>query len=239
MNMKKKFRNLQLGIVGDIHGDFQTFQSVIKHLNDTVIIVAGDCGFGFEQIKYIVRMRKKQWDAFLEKRNLYVFFLRGNHDNPNWFDPTSSFNTDLSTERFCLIPDYTIIQIDETKILCVGGGVSIDKDWRTYGKTMWYGENISLKGHYLPNKKIDILVTHAVDIRMLSMAFKDNRRTFSEEIQKELNEEGEICRALYLIYKPKLWLHGHHHQSCISYSTDVTIKSLNCNELYEIRLNSK
>lgn len=38
-------------VCGDIHGEFKTLVYTLgqKHISDAVVIVAGDCGFGFEK----------------------------------------------------------------------------------------------------------------------------------------------------------------------------------------------
>ena len=45
----------QVVVCGDIHGAFATlvYKSCVQYsMTDTVIIVAGDCGFGFEKPNY-------------------------------------------------------------------------------------------------------------------------------------------------------------------------------------------
>ena len=46
----------QVVVCGDIHGAFETlvYKSCVQYsMTDTVIIVAGDCGFGFDTWKII------------------------------------------------------------------------------------------------------------------------------------------------------------------------------------------
>ena len=48
-------------VSGDIHGDFNQviFKLCVQYqMTDTVIIVAGDCGFGFEQKEYYDQMAR-------------------------------------------------------------------------------------------------------------------------------------------------------------------------------------
>jgi len=49
-------------VVGDIHGDFKAlvYKCCIQYqMTDTLIIVAGDCGFGFHRPDYYEDMYKK------------------------------------------------------------------------------------------------------------------------------------------------------------------------------------
>jgi len=42
-------------VCGDIHGEFETlvYNLKINNITDSLIIVAGDCGFGFHKASYI------------------------------------------------------------------------------------------------------------------------------------------------------------------------------------------
>ena len=60
-------------VSGDIHGDFNqlVFKLCIQYkLTDTLLIVAGDCGFGFEKKEYYEQMVRRN-----TKRMNQVFFL--------------------------------------------------------------------------------------------------------------------------------------------------------------------
>lgn len=49
-------------VSGDIHGDFNqlVFKLCIQYkLTDTLLIVAGDCGFGFEKKEYYEQMVRR------------------------------------------------------------------------------------------------------------------------------------------------------------------------------------
>ena len=65
-------------VSGDIHGDFNLLVNklcVQYEMKDTVLIVAGDCGFGFEQKGYyenIVRRNSKR----MNNANNWIVFVR-------------------------------------------------------------------------------------------------------------------------------------------------------------------
>ena len=111
-------------VSGDIHGNFNqlVFKLCIQYqLTDTLLIVAGDCGFGFEKKEYyeqIVRRNAKR----MNQDNNWIVFVRGNHDNPAYFDGAM-----LNFKRFVAVPDYSILQVCNHTILCVGGAISIDR----------------------------------------------------------------------------------------------------------------
>ena len=95
-------------VSGDIHGNFNqlVFKLCIQYqLTDTLLIVAGDCGFGFEKKEYyeqIVRRNAKR----MNQDNNWIVFVRGNHDNPAYFDGAM-----LNFKRFVAVPDYSILQV--------------------------------------------------------------------------------------------------------------------------------
>ena len=114
-------------VSGDIHGGFNqlVFKLCMQYkLTDTLLIVAGDCGFGFEKSEYyeqIVRRNSKR----MNQANNWIVFVRGNHDNPTYFDGTT-----FNYKRFIAVPDYAILQTCNRAILCVGGAISIDRIYR-------------------------------------------------------------------------------------------------------------
>lgn len=114
-------------VCGDIHGDFNSVVHklcVQYQMTDTVLVIAGDCGFGFEKLGYYENVFKRN-SVRLSKANNWVVMLRGNHDDPSYFQEIK-----ISHERFCTIPDYSVIQACGHSILCIGGAVSIDRSHR-------------------------------------------------------------------------------------------------------------
>lgn len=122
--------------LGDIHGSLKGIASHIKRygLKNCALIFCGDIGFGFEKIEYYEQIYRKL-HPLLSKNNIYCYFVRGNHDNPDLFDGKK-----ISHKRFVAIEDYSVIQSFSMEdrhfsapintILCVGGAISIDRSWR-------------------------------------------------------------------------------------------------------------
>lgn len=122
--------------IGDLHGEFNTLSFFIKtyDIQNSVIIVCGDIGMGFNKKDYY-KQTFSTINKELKKRNTFILFIRGNHDDPNCFK-----TKDYDTKYIKLIPDYTVIQtfdIDDVKqekesfnILVVGGAISIDRTYR-------------------------------------------------------------------------------------------------------------
>lgn len=235
--MKYNYENLTLGFIGDIHGDFQKLQQLIKPFENTIFIIVGDCGFGFPDTKEdkIRKMINSNFNEFLEKRNLYLLFIRGNHDDPEMF------KQNLFNERFRLISDYTIVSIDGVNILCVGGAVSVDRRFRKVNSSYWYDEEM-LEPQFLDDK-IDILCTHTVNNQFINhmLPVMPDWLRISFDVDKKLkvdsDRENNICSRLWRYYNPKYWIHGHYHISGKINIPNTRIISLNCNELFEFNFN--
>lgn len=119
--------------IGDIHGNFKSIPYNIKHydLHDCVLIFCGDIGFGFEKYEYYEQIFNKI-KRELSKRNIYCLFVRGNHDDKEYFNGKT-----INFKRIKAIPDYTVVQTYDIisdrlthNILCVGGATSIDRTYR-------------------------------------------------------------------------------------------------------------
>lgn len=114
-------------ISGDIHGDFKTLVyklCVGWKYTDTLLIVAGDCGFGFYKPGYYETIYN-QVAGKLRKANNWIVFIRGNHDDPVYFSEER-----VHYQRWRCIPDYSVIRVAGHDILCIGGAVSVDRKIR-------------------------------------------------------------------------------------------------------------
>lgn len=59
----------------------------------------------------------------LSQNNTTILFIRGNKDNPE------VFNGYLDLSHIKAIPDYSVVMTKESNLLCVGGGISLDRLW--------------------------------------------------------------------------------------------------------------
>lgn len=128
--------------IGDLHGHYDSLINWIKRFDiiDSAIIVCGDVGFGFEKPGFYEQLCNK-FEKACSERNVTIFMLRGNHDDPSYFNGGNRINT----EHFKAIPDYSVISNGEHNILCIGGAVSIDRttriaEWRqnVYKYMIWH-----------------------------------------------------------------------------------------------------
>lgn len=112
--------------VGDIHGAFEGLIGWFRQydLQDATLVFCGDIGLGFESEAYYKQIFAKL-NRECGKRNLTLIFVRGNHDDPTYFA-----NQKINYSNIKSVPDYTILSVAGHTVLCVGGGISIDRLYR-------------------------------------------------------------------------------------------------------------
>ena len=98
--------------------------SSVEDMSNSLVIVAGDCGFGFNKPNYYFDLLEKA-NQKLSEHNIHVLFIRGNHDDPSYFDDNT-----INYSNIKAISDYSIVQTSTHNILCIGGATSIDRTWR-------------------------------------------------------------------------------------------------------------
>lgn len=237
-----------LYVVGDIHGNFNLIKNKIREtkITDAVIIVAGDCGFGFEKEQYYIN-EYNRIKTVLINQNVHIVFVRGNHDNKLFFT-----NEIINYPNFTAIPDYSILTIttennDQKNILCIGGAISIDRlhrienDRNKKNKTYWDDEKPVFSPEILDEIKndkilIDVVVTHTSPnfAPLVDKIGIESWGKYDKELYNDIDEERLIITEIYnhLIKHNnpvKVWCYGHFHQNMISYSHEnVKFVMLNC-----------
>jgi metallophosphoesterase superfamily enzyme len=97
----------RLMYLGDIHGGFNIINQYIKMygLKDLDIIQVGDFGVGFNTFEKELRNLKMTNDV-LEKNNIHLWAIRGNHDYKPYFD-----NDPFNLSNIHLVKDYTVLNL--------------------------------------------------------------------------------------------------------------------------------
>ncbi len=158
--------------VGDVHAEFVHFRKhLLKMPKDAIIIQIGDFGIW----PYYQSDWEKNWIKV--KRNDPIYFIDGNHEYHPFFEgittPTEIWN------GLIFIPRGTVLELDGKTIGFLGGGTSVDKDYRTPGHD-WFPEECVTDAQadlLLSNaagKKIDILATHVPPASTILANFDQN-----------------------------------------------------------------
>lgn len=248
-------------VCGDIHGDFNGVIGKLclqYQLENTLLIVAGDCGFGFNEVGYYKEVAKRHRKPLNDSNN-WVVFVRGNHDNPAYFDGKA-----INHKRFIAVPDYSIIQAAGLTILCVGGAISIDRQYRIKAwqqnkgrfpapsdqdplEPNYYWENespildtekLSVIGEKF---KVDAVITHTAPsfcelqskLGLASWCLKD------ENLMEDVNVERATMDQLYQCLKDanhpiSHWCYGHFHQSWHQNINGTFFKLLDILEFHQL-----
>ena len=245
-------------VCGDIHGDFKSlvFKFCIENaMTDTLVIVAGDCGFGFQRPDYYKDIYTKL-SSRLAKANNWVVFVRGNHDNPAYFN-----GKQVNSRRWKAVPDYSVLRACGHSILCVGGAISVDRGWRKYeqyiieeeekyGKLMPYVywpdevpvyDEAQLK-RIDEGNAIDVVVTHTAP----SFCEKKSRADIQgwlvrdENLLNDVIHERQVMDDIHAYltahhHPLQQWFYGHFHKSWYSRIDGVDFHLLDSMEMREVK----
>lgn len=246
-------------VVGDIHGEFKQLFNHIKHnfrlqntnnsnQENTLIIVCGDCGLGFNKLQYYIDIFTSV-NEFFRKNNTVLLFVRGNHDDPSYFTEDRLGLSNIKT-----VQDYSVIMTQTHNILCVGGAYSCDRIWRKREeirlnryktnkskKLYWENEEVvldipSLEEITHNNIQIDMVVTHTAP----TFAYPNDNQDFEEwfsidaDLRNDIISERQILFNIYeyLLSKNhplKLWAYGHFHREHINTHKDIIFLALSNN----------
>lgn len=246
---------MRLMYLGDIHGNFNIITQYVTRfdIRDAYIIQVGDFGVGF---KTLVK-EKRQLDDIntaLIKRNVIVYAIRGNHDQPSYFE-----NDPFVLSNIKLVKDYTVLNLVGKNILCIGGAISIDRTVR-YTKRQLEGDyttNIGVDSwwkdegfNYDDSKLVDlrdinIVVTHTSP----DYCWPDNSNGFApivndfasmdKTLKTELLDERRRMTLAFQTIKMyndiEYAYNGHFHANHVTEIYGTTHRLLGVGELWEQR----
>jgi len=231
---------------GDIHGDENVIPNFIRdhELDTCAVFQAGDFGIGFEPDH-----KDQKWLKYINKRmnhsNSDLFVIRGNHDDPRYFDG----NTVMSNLR--LIKDYEIININGWNILGIGGSVSVDRTdrtswwWHQAKKTRglndwWEGEVVDFQEETLNElRDIDIVITHTAPTFCPPLTKGNIKKWLAkdDELDTDVAVERYLLTRMYGILKENNniseWYYGHFHINTKSYDDNTTFTALDINKIVQ------
>lgn len=249
-------------VCGDIHGDFNqlVFKLCVQYqMKETLLIVAGDCGFGFEKKEAYELMVKRNAKRMNEANN-WIVYVRGNHDNPAYFDGTTFMHN-----RFMAVPDYTVINACNHNILCVGGAISIDRNYRmekwnkriskfetkskltdNLSRNLYWSNEAPIYDENKMNAissafRIDTVITHTAPsfcelfTKGNLSIWAQNDQALIDDVQEERNTIDQLFNRLKADNHPVThWCYGHFHQSWNSSIDGILYRMLDIMEFCPI-----
>lgn len=160
-------------ITGDTHREFYKLHDVEKN-KDNMLIILGDVG-----INYYLDERDKKLKEQLNSYNIKLFCIQGNHEerpeNISTYKEIDMFGGKVFIEEeypnLIFAKNGELYDIDNKKVLVIGGAYSVDKNYRIiYGYPWFKDEQLNkeemdnilnkYKGQY-----IDIVLSHTCPLK--------------------------------------------------------------------------
>ena len=253
MNYTQEHRTYQhLVAVGDTHG---RNKALAYHLMPEVpegdaiaVLHVGDFGVGFKSFigEYddLHHLNLK-----LAKNNVHLYVIRGNHDNPMYF------NGDALETRNCkdftnieFIADHTLLSLNINGVIkfiyCYGGAISVDRVNREPTKSYWWNEIVTeLTQEELDEipSKLDIVLTHTRPLGVFPIGKDEIEGWLSRDkcLQHDLDVEALRINKVFdaINKKNECYTHyyGHFHTSNTEFIEGRKHQCLAINEVIEIR----
>lgn len=214
--------------LGDPHGAQNLIKIPKETPDNSIIFVCGDIGLGFlgNNDSYHIDSANE----LMEKKNSKMILIRGNHDNPSSFSPYSSLNR----ENVKVIKSYTIVKVSDKNILCVGGGISIDRSVRLLSKSYWSNEAVEQLTNEIKEElekfhgNIDIVCSHSAptfakpintspyDCGFLVASWAEHDKTLYNDVWNDRMTLNNLYDFLKQKHNISHWIYGHFHDSFIS-----------------------
>ena len=202
-------------ITGDTHRDF-TRINYLKDKKENTLIILGDAG-----INYYLNKEDKLLKEYLQKQNIKLFCIRGNHEerpeNIKTYKEINMFDGKVYIEKdypnLIFAKDGEIYNIDNKKVLVIGGAYSIDKEYRLLNNYKWFkDEQLTQKEMEIIYKKVkgkhfDIVLTHTCPYKY------EPRETFIKGLdQSKIDKSMEhFLDKIEENIKYDKWYCGHYH----------------------------
>ena len=212
----------QLWICGDIHGELSGLvrNSVNRGISCADILVVGDFGAGFGRPKSM-DVAYSRVCASLEKNDICIYTIRGNHDNTAFFDGLHDF------EWLHFLPDHRIVELCGKRIYPIGGAVSADIDFvdplirksrrmindtlirMGSSKRIWWLDEAPVPIVESFPTAVDVVASHEAP---LSFAPPLVRADYvRDETWLKIVESRKYLDYVLSQVKPTLWFYGHYH----------------------------
>lgn len=211
-----------LAVTGDTHGEEGRFihksEPCIKHLHQgDYLFICGDFGYLFSGSD----KEQKFMESIADKLLFTICFCDGNHEN---FDLLNSYEVSVwnggkvhiikqnkaGEPKVIHLMRGQVYEIEGKRIFSFGGAYSIDKAFRTPGKSWWPQEmpteedmNEAIKNLEAVNWEVDYIITHAAPEETMSI--------FHPEHVNEMPLNG-FLEYIREKTKYKHWFMGHLHR---------------------------
>lgn len=201
---------MSLYILGDVHGQWNFLNHFLWYtldLNESsayTVVQLGDFG-------YFPKLGMDPASCVNVPKNCQLFFIAGNHDDHSILKKLPTNEPTKIGERLYYVPFGYTLEVENKRILCLGGGHSPDKGLRHEGYDWFPNEDIQDE-EYLSltyDKKPSLVVSHSTPDFLTPKLIKTGQEVIRDKTSFYL---GKIFKNLYEAGKaPKNWYAGHFH----------------------------
>ena len=215
---------------GDLHGNEVGELSAINSKNIAqkcknpeeihYHIILGDCGFMFGGSAHKdINKTDKYLQAWFNEKNYITLCIFGNHENYEKLLSLPKVDIGIGgfvykvSEKIYYLQRGKIYNIEGKNFLALGGGLSIDKDYRIPGLSWWkeemwsYTEEEDLHTLLSENNKFDYIISHTAPnefIEPLERHLRHSLRQYVDDTVRINNFVNAVCSF-------KHWYCGHYH----------------------------
>lgn len=222
----------RLAVAGDWHANYRWAKKAIKYAAECGadhILHTGDYGYLFRR-DYINEIEKQ-----LKLFDLNLWFVDGNHECfPNLY----CFKLDETTGRRPIsdhvdhLPRGYRWEWNGQRYLAMGGAYSIDRKWRTLGKSWWSEETVTDEeiDQAIAAGPADVLLMHDAPsgVEIPGLASGAWRWPSDALIAAEQHRE-KIARLVDAV-EPNTIFHGHYHLKYQAFRKSCLVTGLDCND---------
>jgi predicted phosphodiesterase len=231
-------------VLGDIHGAYNTITWWVNKfdIKNSIIIQLGDFGIGFKSNKEAEHRPLIALNVILSENSVHLYVIRGNHDDPECFT-----SDEFNKSNITFLPDYSVLELEGTKILLVGGAISIDRSVRKQDvPPSWFpGEVFVLNEEKLSEyRNIDVVITHTapsfcypVGWNQLVYDWADVDPGLHHELPEERKKLTKMWDILNKNNKIKKYFYGHFHSSKKEIHEGTEFILLGIGEFHELIIN--
>lgn len=206
-------------ITGDTHGDKAALSGIARIIqNGDMLLVAGDFGYVFwddaDERSYL-----NDVDLFLERKEAYLIFVDGNHEN-HWalndypVEEWQGARVHRIRKRIIHVLRGEILELKSKKIFCFGGAFSIDRIRRRLNESYWEEELPTDEDYANGNRnmekcgyQVDFVVTHTCPVNLVPALGGYHAAPEEQQLQNYLQWISESTQE----YRTMFYF-GHWHQ---------------------------
>lgn len=226
-------------ILGDIHGNVKKLQRIIDagYASGGTIYQIGDFGLGDLESFWFTRDDLDDINYILKKTDTQLKVIRGNHDNPKyWNDDIERKLFNSTYTNIELLKDYHQEVINDKTYLFIGGAVSIDRVISEPRGQWWSDEIVTPPSDGLESlNEVDVVVAHNCPSFFNHGTGGENLKSWianDENLLEDLTKERILLDQVFDQVKPKEWFSGHFHNKIKDVKQDCKYQCINIDELH-------